>query len=328
MDKKHEVVSDLKRVADLLGHQPTRREYLENTTLGRKYESAFGLYTEALKAAFGEPPPKQENSTKKLINDFFARDIRDLIRDTPLQLTHTSIPCKEITIAIGDAHFPFSCAGSIMLIYALIEQVYAYCVAHGITLNIIQEGDLFDMWSFGRFARSHCYIRPDEEIRLGMQMSKEFWATIRRLAPKAKLVQIRGNHDIRPMRKLLASNAPELEVFFKFDPIFMFDGVTTHLDTRENVFIDSIQHTHGHLKSGTHRAKLGTHVAHGHTHKGGMYYSKVNGVWLYELDVGYVGDPKSPALGYTEKKSDSQHWHKGVGLITPWGMQFIPFEEP
>lgn len=323
----HELISLLKQAAADLGHRPSRDEFCRHTGTGKsKIERLFGTYTELCKATFGESV-KQDKSTKKLITQFFSRDIEDLLRDSPLKLQSFSNPCREITIAIGDAHFPFVCVGSLMLIYQLIEIVYAYCIFNNIKLNIIQGGDLFDMFSFGHFARSHCLIRPDEELRLGIEMSKQFWATIRKLAPEAKCFQILGNHDLRPMKKIIASNAPELECFMNFKGLFEFEGVTTYHDARENVFIDGIQHTHGHLKGGTHRAKLGTHVVHYHTHKGGMVFSKVNGKWLYEIDGGYVGDPDSPCFTYTQKKSDNQAWQKGVTLLTPWGFQFIPFED-
>jgi hypothetical protein len=317
--EKHYIVSDIKLVASKLGRAPTRREYLEQGSTGHSFERAFGTWGEALKAAGLESTKRQESSSKKLINDFYSKDIKDLLQRPAMSYGLSGSPIEGVTLAIGDMHEPWSCDGSVSLIYSLIEQIQPN--------RVIQMGDIYDMFSFAKFPRSRMIIRPDEEIRIARERAVRFWEQIGKLAPSCSRVQIVGNHDIRPVKRLLESNAPELEVFFNFKPLFEFEGVKTFHDPRENVIYDGVEYTHGHLKSGAHRLKLGKDVVHGHTHKGGVITSKVNGKWLTELDVGYAGDPQAPCFTYTQKTSDNRGWTKGCGLISPLGFKFIPFEQ-
>lgn len=315
MDIKHEAVSKLKRIAEDLGHVPTRDE-ARVLGLSTKLLESFGLYSELLKAA-GMQREDSKKKTKEIITQAFTRDINEIVKPS-LEMSRHDFPKFKRTIVLGDVHFPFASMSSLMTVYSVLDQIKDI-------ETVIQMGDLYDMFSFSKFPRSHMVIRPDEEINLARTMADEFWKSIRRMCPKADLVQITGNHDARPYKRVLES-APELEALLNFKPLFEFDGVQTLHDPRVPFVQDGISFTHGFSQPGTHRSKFQTHVVHGHTHRGGLFYSKnpTTNKFLFELDVGYLGDPSAKAFNYTPVKE--LKWSHGLGFISEYGPHWIPFE--
>lgn len=308
---KHEIIADIKRVASELGHHPTRREYLEKGKTKHAYEQAFGLWTEAIKAAFGEPTSYQKSSAK-IVTEFYSKKVADLLKNSSSPQA-SLIDGFTPTVCIPDVHFPWANLDALSALYAWIEILKPE--------RIIQMGDLYDMYSFAKFPRSRMIISVEDEVLTSRSMAEAMWSTIRKIAPDAHLVQLLGNHCIRSHKRVLETNCPELEVFFDFKSIFNFEGVETIYDPRELVIYDGINFTHGHLKHGAHRALFKTHVVHGHTHAGKLTGSNIDGSYLFELDCGLMGNPNAPCFGYMPKKITG--WQTGFGYISALGPIFI-----
>lgn len=81
MDKKHELLSDLKSIALSLGKVPTRDEYSNATMLGaNEYRKVFGSFTTMLQASgLKDKSPKKEDkqAAKRRIEEFFGCTLRD-----------------------------------------------------------------------------------------------------------------------------------------------------------------------------------------------------------------------------------------------------------
>lgn len=318
---QNQILSELKRLHLNIGRVPTRADVVTQSPVTKhQIDVAFGTFTEALKAA-GLDPKSQRQSAIRRVNQVFTGNINDLV-------SRTSRPQKGIedligfgewpeSLYAGDLHAPFWNEDAVQKFIVLVERLAP-------TLKyIFQVGDAFDFWSFARFARSHLIIRPDEELRLGRKMMEHFWEQVRTAAPKARLIQLLGNHDIRPMKKLIESSAPELEAFIDIKKWFEFDGVETFHDPREPYMLKDVAVHHGHLSPlGAHRINLG-HNIHGHTHRGGYVESKINGRFLFELDCGYLGDQSKKAFNYTPVKENA--WSLGGGFLGRFSGAFIPF---
>lgn len=326
MDKaKHEMLCDLKRVASDLGRAPSRDEYMEQGKYSRhEVVKQFGGFAPFLMASGLDPCRKEKSKKKKEeIKSVFDRDIRSELSEYHskyLKPMNFDLSFEPIMV-VGDTHFPFVSMNSLSLLYALVEVLKPR--------HVVQVGDLYDMLSHSRFPRSRNAYNPFEEMSLGFEMSQEFWRKIKNLSPGVKCYQILGNHDVRPLKKIL-EHYPEGEVFFSIDRYFQFEGVQTIMDPRELLMIQGIGFTHGHGPMGSHRDATGKNNAHGHTHKGGSHFKVVGGSFigepkktLWELDAGFLGDPNSKALSYTPLKVNLGT--EGVGWIDALGPRFIPF---
>lgn len=310
------VISEIRRISEKLGRPPRRHEISEHSTLITRHdiEKAFGLYSAALEAC-GFAAFQKRDSAKEQIKQFFERSPEDLIK--PQDYKPKDAETFPRVVFIGDLHFPWVSVPHLMQAYQFIETFKPEIV--------VQVGDIFDFYSFSKFPRSHLVIRPDEEVRLARKMAEEFWESVRRSAPNARLIQILGNHSIRPHKRIIEA-APELEAIVDFNWLFKFEGVETKMDVRTPLQIGSVSVIHGFTNPGQHRAKLLTHVVHGHTHRGGVFHTKnpVTGRHLWELDCGYLGDPSQKCFNYTTVKE--LNWTRGIGVLTEFGPHFIPFE--
>lgn len=313
---KDKIVQELRRIAHELGRPPKRDELSQHTILITRHdiEKNFGIYTEALKAA-GLDKKSERQETKARVDKFFQRGANDLIR--PIQAKPLNAERFRRTAIIGDLHFPWASQEHLMLAYQFIDYFKPE--------SVIQMGDIYDFYSYSKFPRSHVVIRPDEEVDLARQMASSFWESIRRMCPKASMTQLVGNHDIRPHKRLIEL-VPELEALVDLKPLFTFDGVNTIHDSRTPYVQDNVSFIHGFTSPGAHRAKIHTHVVHGHTHRGALYWTKDPQVQrhLFELDVGYLGAPEMKCFNYTPVKELS--WTRGMGILNEYGPAFIPFE--
>lgn len=222
-------------------------------------------------------------------------------------------------VSLGDLHLPYSHRPSVNKAIDFIEYVQPDYV--------VQQGDLYDLPSQGRFPK-RMNIIPVDEMKLAHQEGDLLWSLIRKVAPKASLHQIRGNHDIRPS-KLLLERAPQLEPFMNFDSFWNFShhGVETIYDPREVLEIEDIAFTHGHLsKLGAHMEALEfTNTVCGHSHRGGVFYRRLKtGRVVWELNAGYLADPFHEHLLY-RPLNKFFHWTHGIGFIDEFGPRFIPF---
>ena len=206
-------------------------------------------------------------------------------------------------LAISDTHAPWVNDKLIEKIYKVIEN-QPFDV-------IIQLGDLYDMYSHSKFARSHDICTPKEEIEEGYLWAQNFWKNINKINSKARKIQLKGNHDDRLSR---AEHS-----------LYQFRNVETVNDSRDGIEIEDVVYLHGYLsKLGDHTKHLLKNVVHAHTHKGGSIFYKLGGKILWELDCGFSADQNKVPLQYGPTKTTL--WTPGYGIIDCNGPRFIPFE--
>lgn len=215
-------------------------------------------------------------------------------------------------VAIGDVHFPWQSERACIKLFEFLDFFKPTI--------IIQMGDLYDMFSFGRWPRV-MNITPRDEVKLGRQMALNFWKRIRLENKKAQLHQILGNHCDRPMKQLIAK-MPEMEVFADTSEMFMFDGVQTNLDSKNELELAGIVFMHGFMKAGAHVRKNLAPTVRAHDHRGYVEFINIRDKVIWELGCGYVGDPTATPLKYREQKWHS--WHHGCGVIDKFGPRFVP----
>ena len=221
---------------------------------------------------------------------------------------------KKTIVILGDTHFPYC---HVQTIYHFYEWIEKYQPDY-----IIQIGDLKDCYAQSRFAKK--ITDPEEEVRVAHIWAKEFWYDVKQRCKKAQLIQILGNHDLRIVKKAI-EKCPELLPFLNWQDSFKFDGVKTIYDTRAEFLIEGINITHGHRKHGTHMLECMNHTTCGHTHTGGVVFKTFRNNLIWELNVGYAGDPTHEALAYTPKAY--VNWTHGFGVIDEYGPRFIPWDK-
>jgi len=318
---KHRLVAEVKKLASELGKVPTREEFRSHSSIGeRAYLKHFGGYSILLQAA----------GLKKSLDNFNPNDafrVEVVSREIPkhdLEVRQYDLNSSQKILILGDTHFPWVSVEGLSAVYQFIDN-------HKDISVVIQMGDLYDMFSWAKFPRSHLLYNPEQEIQVGRKMAEEMWATIQSMLPNARCVQILGNHDIRPIKKCLEF-APELEPFIQFKHFFQFRNVELVEDAREPFKLGDISFMHGHLSGlGAHARKYLRSVVCGHTHRGGCVTIPMgeNGAvgkdaprTLFELNAGFLGDPTSRPMSYTPTKINE--WTIGFGYIDEWGPRFIP----
>lgn len=316
-EESHEMIRALKDLAIELGRTPTRVEF-EQRTKGGNYRVVrhFGNYSALLQAAGLETySDRRSKGKQKIDNSIFNRDIEKHLEDYKPSAPQNIGPYPTIA-TISDIHFPFENQRVIDAFYRFIERhqpEYVVC-----------NGDAVDNYSHTRFPRSHNVFTPREETNLSRQKHQALWDEIKKLCPKSKLLNMLGNHCIRPLKQIL-ENYPAAEDWITdaLKKQFAFDGVETIMDPREEYIIGNIMIHHG------YRSKLGDHRDHalmnaviGHTHRGGVTFRRIRGDTLWELNSGYAGDPASKGLSYTSQKITD--WTHGFGMVHEDGPRFIP----
>lgn len=311
-DLKHLVIQEIKRVASHLGRKPSRSEYRNHSLRPYSWaEKAFGSWSNALAAAgfnAQEKPCKPKQQFEK-----------EFLQPISSSLSHEKYTARQTpyvrTAVAGDLHLPWASEECLTAFYTFIEKEQP--------VQIIQVGDLYDMYSHAKFPRSRHIYNPAEEIETGFKMAKDFWETCKKLVPNARFYQILGNHDVRPLKRVIEAY-PEGEYFFSFDKYFQFEGVQTFMDVRKELILDGIVYMHGYAsRLGQHCEAYKMPVVCGHTHRGGVYYqdTPTNGM-IFELNAGFMGDVQSKVLQYTSMKFTK--WTHGFGYIDEWGPRFIP----
>ena len=220
-------------------------------------------------------------------------------------------------VAFGDLHFPFAHKRKVAAALSLVKRLKPDAV--------VQVGDAYDLFSFSRFPRSQSVITPRDEISRARADAEQFWAAARAAAGKGvECYQLLGNHDERLVKRVMAS-LPEFEPFLEeiHARLWKFDGVTTQLSEREELMLDGVCYMHGFRKHGDHTRHNGMSTVCGHSHLGGVVYSRLGPKTLWELNAGYLGDPNSKALSYTRQRR-IQTWTHGVGVIDSDGPRFVP----
>lgn len=309
----HELVSDLKRVAIELGRTPKRDEYISQGRFTKHdIDKTFGGYAALIHAAGLDAP---RVSAKKIDRTIFERDLESHLEAyNPLECAPFG-PFKTMAV-ISDIHWPFANK-------AVLKKFIQY-VATEKPEYVIIDGDAWDFYSHSKYPRSHNIFTPKQEEEISRRENELFWKEIKKAHPKAKCFQLLGNHDVRPMRRVLETY-PEAEEWIqeKLTKLFSFDGVKTVMDSREELIVGDVLVFHGYLsKLGAHRDYTQMSTINGHTHKGGVVFKQIKGKVLFELNCGVAGDPHSKGLTYTPQRITI--WTPGFGVVTKYGPQFIP----
>jgi hypothetical protein len=185
-------------------------------------------------------------------------------------------------------------------------------------------GDLYDMFSQTRFARTHNLMTPRQEADRGRALAEEFWRLVKAAAPRARRIQLKGNHDDRPYKRMM-EKTPEMEHFFSLKEFFEFDGVETHHDSGSELHIDGILYTHGHYsKLGAHMLYYLKRVVRAHDHTGGVVFANIHNKVLWELSAGFGADKKAKPLRYSATKTVK--WTYGYAVVDKHGPRFCPLE--
>lgn len=311
---QHDLVSALKSLALELGRTPTRREF-ESSVRGGGYQlQKFGGFT-ALVLAAGLETYEERRSGKKIDNSVFKKDIKRHLEEYSPRVSVERQPYTRIA-AISDIHFPFENRRVLEAFYRFIEREQPEYV--------FINGDAWDMYAHSKYPRSHNIFTPREEMDLSRKKNVEFWREVALHAPKTKMIQMMGNHDIRPLKRVLEvypSAEDWIEQMLKKE--FTFDGVETVFDPRQEYMLGDIAIFHGYRgKLGDHRDYTLYNCINGHTHLGGAVFRRIRGQTLWELNSGVAGDPESKGLSYTPQKIT--HWTPGFGFVDEDGPRFIP----
>lgn len=313
----HALVAALKELGRELGRTPFREEFTEKYCTRNHVIKVAGGWTELLKAAdMYEPPGTKGKQQKKLDSaTLFGASIEETLNQYE-PVKYQSIKTKSTILVIGDTHFPFVNKDCLEAIYQFNKKIKPD--------YIVQVGDLYDLYAHSKFPRSQNIYKPEEEELFARKGAEEMWARLTRDNEKAKKFQLLGNHDVRPVKRVMES-LPTLEHVVKeyYKKIMSFDGVTTIEDYRQELIIDGIVFHHGYRSQlGSHRDYVLRNFVCGHSHKGGVVYKRLRDEVIWELNAGFVGDADSKVLAYTAQKIHDQTL--GWGFIDEYGPRFIP----
>lgn len=311
---KHELIAAVTALASELGRSPTRAEFAKSIRGGDyKIKHMFGNYSVLLQAA-GLDTYTERRKQPKIGNSVFERDLERHLEQFVPREQPTRAPYPRLA-AISDIHWPFSSARVVEAFLRWIEREQPSIV--------LINGDAWDMYSHAKFPRSHNVFTPREEERLARAANEQFWKDVKALVPKADCYQLLGNHDVRPMKRILEVY-PEAEDWIaeRLKQLFTFEGVKTIHDAREELMFGDVMVHHGYRsKLGDHRDYALLNSINGHTHRGGSVFRRIRGQVLWELNCGLAGDPEAKGLTYTSQKIND--WTPGFGWLDQWGPRFI-----
>ncbi len=200
---------------------------------------------------------------------------------------------------VGDTHFPFHSRSALKKVIAAIKREQPDVV--------IQMGDLLDQYVMSAYSKSASVSVRDDVLK-GLKVARRFWQDVQAAAPKAKCMQLLGNHDAR-LTKRIADKLPELLEVLNTD-LYKFEGVQVAASARNHFKLDGVIYTHGYLsKSIDHAKHFGCPVVHGHTHRPGI----VTEGRLWSMDVGHLANEASLPLQYTQTKSSK--WRMAYALV-------------
>lgn len=310
----HQIIAALKDLALELGRTPTRDEFTAKFGSSRTLRE-YGSFSDLLLAAGFQPHQK-----RRITNEIFQVDLaKHLLEYKPKEVPRPSELIEKFPrcLFIPDFHAPW---GDLRV----IEAACRYAEIHK-PLYICQVGDLYDFISHSRFPASKNIYTPREEQKAGRAQAEEMWKMLSSAAPQAKKIQQWGNHDQRPLKRILETY-PEAEDFVAkmITELMTFPGVETLEDQRQELILPgNVMVLHGYLsRPGSHRDyNLGFNVVHGHLHTAHVMYKQSQGKVFWELNCGIAADIHSKAFTYTPQRS--LNWSRGFGWLDEFGPRFI-----
>jgi predicted phosphodiesterase len=220
----------------------------------------------------------------------------------------------ETVIVIPDIHAPWSDINKISAIYTHIAKIKPSVV--------IQIGDALDLFSFSKFAKTLDLCTPTQELKEGLEFLQYFWHNVKKQAPKARCIQLAGNHEARIMKRVY-EKCPEVASLIHINDLFKFKGVETITDPRDFIEVDNVVYTHGWFSQpGAHMRFFQKPVVFGHTHRASLSFTNQYGKTIWEMNIGYLADMKSVPMSYTSSKLTG--WVSGFGVVDSLGPRFIP----
>jgi hypothetical protein len=274
-----------------------------------------------------EPTPRQDNKKSKIITeaykspfDFDFSKYKDITHPSdfkPAQIYEFNVNPGDLIVAIPDLHFPFVHTKALVYYMQIIAELYEQCQLDKVTLHIVQLGDLYDLYGFSRYEKTHS-LNPKKEIEIAMEMAKKFWDSL----PKGngvKRYQLAGNHDIRTQKYIL-SKAPDLRDFIpSAKELLAFDDVFSMDNDKDCILFktpyDKVIGTHGYLSDSiSHAKKFKCSVFHGHAHSAGIAYIALDNGLVFSMNCGFIGDAKTFALAYSST-AHSKDWVLNLSTI-------------
>ena len=309
---EHQLISAVKELALELGQTPTVGQFRKFVKSGQIAieNSSFRTYSKLLEAA-GLAPSR----ISRVTNAIFEKNIDRHLEEYKSKEIRPREPWPKIAI-LGDLHEPF---GSDRVKADFCSFVDRFKPAY-----IVQMGDLLDMYSHSKFPKSQNVFTPKDEETAAIKRVRELWSNIQKAAPDAKCIGLLGNHDLRPLKRVLES-MPQMEHWAEayFKDLMSFDNVQMILDPRQEFIISDIAFIHGYLGSlGQHRDYMMMNTVRAHDHVGGAVFRKIHGKTLWELDAGFAGEYDSKGFSYTNQKMTKTT--EGFASIDELGPRFIP----
>lgn len=198
-------------------------------------------------------------------------------------------------VVLGDVHHPFMNWSAFAKVLVRVKAIRPR--------RIIQVGDLLDRLSASKFPRNLSIITPEEEFERGREDAVKMWAQLREASPRSECYQLFGNHDARPLKRVL-EKAPELlpEVSRSVRGMHEFEGVTSIMSQNEELILDDVVYIHGSkTKEGAHAHYNGRSTVLGHTHRGWTWFRADGRGTIWELNAGCLVDEKHPAFNYKDQ---------------------------
>ena len=315
-DLLHRAVMAVKDLALELGRSPTRAEFISRVAGAEGILKRVGGLTIVLKAAGLDTYEERRTGKKTKINNrVFEVSIEQHLEAYEPREPRPKQAWPRIAV-ISDIHWPFHSQRVLDAFYAFIEKHKPE--------HVIINGDAWDMYSHAKFPRSHNVFTPKEEQAKARASNEEFWKRVKAVCPKAKCYQLLGNHDVRPLKRVLESY-PEAEHWVQrmMEELFTFEGVKTFHDPREELMLpgDICVHHGYRSKLGDARDYTRFNAIVGHTHQGGSVFRQLRGEVLWELNSGVAGDPEAKGLTYTPQRITN--WTPGFGWVDEFGPRFV-----
>lgn len=265
----------------------------------------------------------RDEGGRKLSRDIFAKELAPHLeseRDRQIEPRASNFilpdPDFPSTVFLGDLHAPFQHVGAVNFAIEVIRELKPK--------RVVQMGDLYDLYSWSKYPRSHNLFTPKDELTQAKAAALDLWQRVQGASPGVECIQILGNHDLRPYKATLESN-PALELLINLEPHYQFPGVTLMADHREELNLGGVFALHGYrTKLGDHRDFMNACAVVGHTHRGGTSF---RGIWgghqIWELNAGVLGDPQAKGLSYTPQRHTQSTL--GLGYVDRFGPRFIPY---
>lgn len=234
---------------------------------------------------------------------------------------------NEAIAIIGDTHFPYHHKSCLDWIYKSLTDLQK---KEGKKLtHVIQQGDLFDQYSFSRFQRDPNWTSPADELASARSEAEAFWKSVQKIAPKAQCHQVIGNHDIRIAKKAMSHLGEIISLLERpIQNLYTFSGVKTQKTDKDELILKNIMFIHGYSSRLGDHLKRNPHVKGvvcGHSHKGGVFFEQIGNETKFELNAGFVADEHCLPLMY--RPQTTSKWTLGYGLIDHRGPRFIHYSQ-